>query len=240
MKKKQPGRDQAEMSLLDHLEELRQRLVKVVIALIVGIGIGLVVAERVIAILVAPLVELGIKPQAISLTESLSVFFKVAVVVGVVIAMPVIMYQFFQYAAPGLLPRERRYVLIGTPFASLSFFAGVVFAVVVLLPRALPFLTGFLTNIIEQKPRIEFYLSTVSSVLLWSGIVFETPLVMFILAKLGVINARGFAKAWRVVIIGAAVGAAVITPTVDPLSMLLVMGPFLLLYGLGILLALFA
>ncbi len=237
MKKKQAENDRAAMSLFEHLEELRQRLIRVIIALLVGVLVGMFVAEPVIAILVAPLTELGIKVQAIKLTESLSVFFRVAVVVGVVLAMPVITYQMFQFAAPGLESRERRYVLIGAPFASLSFAAGVVFAVFVLLPRALPFLMGFMDDIIENRPHIEAYLSTVSNILLWSGLVFETPLVMYFLAKLGVIDAQGFAKVWRVVVIGAAVGAAVITPTVDPVSMLLVMAPFLLLYGLGILLA---
>ncbi|MBU0704893.1 MAG: twin-arginine translocase subunit TatC, partial [Chloroflexi bacterium] len=84
---------------------------------------------------------------------------------------------------------------------------------------------------------IDYYMSFVSNILLWAGLVFETPLVMFFLAKLGVVTPQGFAKARRVVVVGAAVGAAIITPTVDPVNMLLIMGPFLLLYELGILLA---
>jgi sec-independent protein translocase protein TatC len=235
VKKKQPRRDQAEMSLLEHLEELRQRLVKVVIALVIGIVVGLFLTEPVLQMLIAPLGEH--RPVALRPTESPSVFFKVAVVIGVVLAMPVIMYQFFQYAAPGLLSHEKRYILIGAPFASLFFAGGVVFAATVLLPAAVPFLMGFLGDVIEPQYSIDFYMSFISNILLWAGLVFETPLVMFVLAKLGVVTAEGFARAWRVVFIGAAVGAAVITPTVDPINMLLLMGPFLLLYGLGILLA---
>ena len=112
-----------------------------------------------------------------------------------------------------------------------------IFAAVVLLPTAIPFLQGFLSGIVEQRYSIDHYMSFVSNILLWAGIVFETPLVMFFLAKLGVVTPQGFAKAWRIVIVGAAAGAAIITPTTDPVNMLLVMAPFMLLYGFGILLA---
>jgi sec-independent protein translocase protein TatC len=235
--KKQKVDNLGEMSLLEHLDEFRRRLVKVVIALAVGVIVGLVFAERVLEMLV---VYLGTRPYADSPTGPASVYFKVAVVIGVIVAMPVIVYQVFQFAAPGLERNERRYIIIGTPAVSLLFVAGVAFAAVVALPRAIPFLQGFLSSVVDPRYKLDSYISFVSNVLIWSGLVFETPLVMFVLAKLGVIDYRGFAKAWRIVVVGGAVGAAVITPTVDPVSMLLVMGPFLLLYGLGILLARFA
>jgi sec-independent protein translocase protein TatC len=223
------------MPLLEHLDELRRRLIRAVIALLVGVVLGTLVTIPVLKMLVAPLGDQV--PLAISPTEAPAVFFKVAVVIGLMIAMPVIMYQIFQFARPGLEPRERRYVIIGAPAASLSFAAGVVFAATVLLPAALPFLQGFLFGIVEQRYSIERYVSFVANILLWAGLVFETPLVMYFLAKLGVVTPQGFAKARRMVIIGAAAGAAVITPTTDPVNMLLVMVPFMLLYELGILLA---
>jgi sec-independent protein translocase protein TatC len=136
-----------------------------------------------------------------------------------------------------LEPQESRYILIGTPVASLSFAAGVIFAARVLIPAALPFLRGFLADFVEQRYSIEHYISFVGNILLAAGLIFETPLVMFFLAKLGVVTPEGFAKARRVVIIGAAAGAAVITPTTDPVNMMLVMIPFMLLYEFGILLA---
>jgi sec-independent protein translocase protein TatC len=223
------------MPLLEHLEELRRRLFKAVIALLIGVVLGTLVTIPVLKMLVAPLGDHV--PLAISPTEAPAVFFKVAVVIGLMIAMPVIMYQIFQFARPGLETRERRYIIIGAPAASLSFAAGVVFAATVLLPAALPFLQGFLFGIVEQRYSIERYVSFVANILLWAGLVFETPLVMYFLAKLGVVTPQGFAKARRMVIIGAAAGAAVITPTTDPVNMLLVMVPFMLLYELGILLA---
>jgi len=223
------------MALLEHLDELRQRLIKIIIALLMGTVMGTFITPPALEMLVAPLGDQV--PLAISPTEAPAVFFKVAIVIGVVIAMPVIMYQAFQFVRPGLEPLERRYVIIGAPAASLSFAAGVVFAATVLLPAALPFLQGFLFGIVEQRYSIDRYISFVSSILLWAGLVFETPLVMYFLAKLGVVTPDGYAKARRIVIIGAAAGAAIITPTTDPVNMLLVMIPFMLLYELGILLA---
>lgn len=233
--KKQAKTDQGAMTILEHLDELRQRLIKVVIAVLIGVIAGTFVTPPVLKLLVAPLGDQV--PIAISPTEAPAVFFKVAIVIGLVISMPVIIYQLFQFARPGLESNEQRYVIIGAPVASLSFALGVVFAALVLLPAALPFLQGFLFGIVEQRYSIDLYVSFVSNILVWAGVVFETPLVMYFLAKLGVVNHEGFAKARRLVVIGAAAGAAVITPTTDPVNMLLVMVPFMLLYELGILLA---
>jgi sec-independent protein translocase protein TatC len=211
---------------------------KAVIALAVGVVVGTFVAPRLLRLLVAPLGDQV--PIAIAPTEAPAVFFKVSIVIGFVVAMPVIVYQLFRFVAPGLRPQERRYIFIGAPVAAISFAAGVVFASLVLIPAAMPFLRGFLAGIVEQRYSINNYISFVSTILLWAGLVFETPLVMFFLAKLGVATPQGFGKARRVVVIGAAAAAAVITPTTDPVNMLLIMGPFLLLYELGILLARFA
>jgi len=233
--KKQAKTDHGAMTILEHLDELRQRLIKVVVAVLIGVIAGTFVTPPILKLLVAPLGDQV--PIAISPTEAPAVFFKVAIVVGLVISMPVIIYQLFQFARPGLESNEQRYVIIGAPVASLSFALGVVFAALVLLPAALPFLQGFLFGIVEQRYSIDLYVSFVSNILVWAGVVFETPLVMYFLAKLGVVNHEGFAKARRLVVIGAAAGAAVITPTTDPVNMLLVMVPFMLLYELGILLA---
>ena len=227
--------EQARMSILEHLSELRDRLLKAVIALVVGVLIGTVLTPRALAFLVAPLGDQT--PIAIAPTESVGVYFKVSIVIGFVVAMPVIVYQLFRFVAPGLEPHERRYVIVGAPVASVSFAAGVAFAALVLIPAAMPFLRGFLAGIVEQRYSINRYMSFVSTILLWAGLVFETPLVMFFLAKLGVATPKGFGKARRVVVIAAAAGAAVITPTTDPVNMLLIMGPFLILYEIGILLA---
>jgi sec-independent protein translocase protein TatC len=237
-KTKKPTRNnKGEMSLLEHLDELRKRLTIAIIALLIGTLASLAVTKTALEILVAPIKTTGAKIIYTGPTEAPSVYFTVALALGVVLAMPVILYQVFMYLRPGLMPNERRYIVIGIPFASLSFVAGVAFAIFVAIPNAASFLTGFLDDIGDHTYSARQYLSFISSVMLWLGLVFETPLVMFILARVGIVSPQGFAKARRFVIIGAAVAAAVITPTPDIINMLIIMGPFILLYEVGILLA---
>ncbi|MBN1810826.1 MAG: twin-arginine translocase subunit TatC [Anaerolineae bacterium] len=237
-KTKKPARNnKGEMSLLEHLDELRKRLTVAVIALLIGTLASLAVTKPVLEILVAPIKTSGAKIIYTGPTEAPSVYFTVALALGVVLAMPVILYQVFMYLRPGLTSNERRYIVIGIPFASLSFVAGVAFAIFVAIPNAASFLTGFLNDIGDHTYSARQYLSFISSVMLWLGLIFETPLVMFILARVGIVSPQGFAKARRFVIIGAAVAAAVITPTPDVINMLIIMGPFILLYEIGILLA---
>jgi sec-independent protein translocase protein TatC len=235
--KKPAKNNRGEMSLLEHLDELRKRLTAAVIALLIGTLASLAVTKPALEILVAPIKNTGAKIIYTGPTEAPSVYFTVALALGVVLAMPVILYEVFMYLQPGLMPNERRYIIIGIPFASLSFVAGVAFAIFVAIPSAADFLTGFLNDIGDHTYSARQYLSFISSVMLWLGLVFETPLVMFILARVGIVSPQQFAKARRFVIIGAAVAAAVITPTPDILNMLIIMGPFILLYEIGILLA---
>jgi sec-independent protein translocase protein TatC len=223
------------MSILQHLAELRQRLLKAVIAMVIGTLVGALLTEPVLMELISPLG--GLKPYAESPTATTATFFQLSAVIGLILAMPVVMYQLFRYVSPGLTSNERRYAVIGAPIAAICFAAGAAFAAYVILPAAIPFLMGFLADVVEMRYSLSRYLSFVSSVMIAAGLVFETPLVMYFLAKLGVVSPAGFARAWRVVLVGAAIGAAVITPTVDPVNMLLVMGPFILLYQLGIILA---
>jgi sec-independent protein translocase protein TatC len=225
------------MSLLEHLDELRRRLVVAVIALLIGTLAAMAVAEPAIEILVAPVKAAGAELQFLKPTEAPVVFFKVALILGLVFAMPVILYEVFMYLRPGLMSNERRYILIGVPFASLSFVGGVAFAAFVALPNAIHFLLGFLAEIAPHQYSMEEYLTFVSTVMLWMGLVFETPLVMLILTRLGIVSPQTFVKVRRFVIVGAAVAAAIVTPTPDALNMLLIMVPFVLLYELGILLS---
>jgi sec-independent protein translocase protein TatC len=235
--KKPAKNNRGEMSLLEHLDELRKRLTVAVIALLIGTLASLAVTKPALEILVAPVKNTGAKIIYTGPTEAPSVYFTVAIVLGIVLAMPVILYQVFMYLRPGLTSDEGRYIVIGIPFASLSFVAGVAFAVFVAIPSAAEFLTGFLNDIGDHTYSAREYLSFISSVMLWLGLIFETPLVMFILARVGIVSPQGFAKARRFVIIGAAVAAAIITPTPDILNMLIIMGPFIVLYEVGILLA---
>jgi sec-independent protein translocase protein TatC len=223
------------MPLMEHLKELRQRLVWAVLALLITTGISFVFAKQVLVFMIAPMGDT--MPQALKPTESLGNYMKVALICGVTLAMPVIVYQLGRFLAPGLTKQEKRWLYLLVPGATISFVAGAAFAYFVMLPTAIPFLQGFMSDIIEQSWAIGEYLSFVTSLVFWIGLAFELPLFVFFLAKLGIISPEMLTKNRKYAYLGIAVVAAIITPTVDPLNMLLVMGPLMVLYELGVILA---
>jgi len=229
------GGDTAVMSLKEHLKELRTRLIRAFIALAITTSVSFVFAKQVLVILIAPMGDT--LPQALKPTEVLGNYMKVALICGVTLAMPVIVYQIGRFVAPGLTKKEQRYLFLLVPGATLCFVAGIAFAYFVMLPTAIPFLLGFMGDIIAQQWAIGEYLSFVTSLLFWIGVAFELPLFMYFLAKIGLIDAEMLSKNRKYAVVIIAVLAAVITPTVDPLNMMLVMGPLIVLYELGVILA---
>jgi len=226
---------QEEMTLLQHLVELRDRLVKTAIALGVTTLFSLIFARRALELLIAPMG--GNQPVALHPTESMIIYFKVALILGVVLAMPVIVYQFIRFIVPGLTSQEKRYLYVIVPGATVSFALGVAFAGLVMLPFSVPFLQGFMSDLIKPTFAIDRYISFVTAVLFWVGLSFEMPLVIFFLAKMGVVNVQFLARSRKYAVLIVAVLAAIITPTPDPINMLIVMAPLILLYELGVLLA---
>ena len=225
------------MTVLEHLVELRQRLIKAILALIITTFASLLFTRRFLALLTIPMGDN--LPQAISPTETIVIYFKIALIGGLVLAMPVLVYQFFSFIVPGLYLHERRYLYIIVPAASFLFALGVAFAYYVMLPAAIPFLLNFMGDIIRQQWSIEKYVSLVTGLLFWVGVIFETPLVIAFLAYLGVVSPDMLWKNFRYAIVIIAIIAAVATPTPDPINMALLMLPLILLYLLSILLALF-
>jgi sec-independent protein translocase protein TatC len=154
---------------------------------------------------------------------------------GFIIALPFILIQLFLFISPGMTTKERRWVLWAIPIATFLFLGGAVFAYIVMLPTALPFLVQFPGP--DVLPKWKDYVNFVTNLIFWIGLSFETPLLMYLLAKLGIINAKGLAKQWRFAIIIIALIAAIATPTPDPINMAILMAPLFILYLLGILLA---
>jgi sec-independent protein translocase protein TatC len=230
-----PSKEAAVMPFMEHLKEFRTRLIRAFIALFITSAISFLFARQVFVILLAPLGDVTV--QALRPTESLGNYMKVALLCGVILAMPFIVYQVARFIAPGLTKSEKRYLWVLVPGATLCFITGVAFAYFVMLPAALPFLGSFMADLIEQNWAIGEYLSFVTSLLLWIGLAFELPLFVYFLAKAGVIDAQTLSKNRKYAIIAIAFLAAVITPTVDPLNMALVMGPLIVLYELGVILA---
>jgi len=223
------------MTLVEHLGELRGRLIKSVIALAITTMFSLLFTKQFLAILIAPMGES--QPIALRPTEAIISYFRIALICGLVLAMPVIIYQLLRFVLPGLTRQERRYVFFLVPGAGISFAIGVAFAAFVMLPFAVNYLKGFLSDLVQPTYSLEYYISFVTTMLLWVGLIFETPLMMFFLAKIGLINAKQLSRYRKYAILVIAIIAAVITPTPDPFNMSLVMGPLWILYEIGVLLA---
>lgn len=226
------------MTVLEHLAELRKRIV------IAGIGSGIAVVIAavfltwpVIALLTQPA---GIQLAALRPAETFATYMKVALTTGIALAMPVIVTQALLFVLPGLHPQERRYVYLGVPAITLAFTVGLAFGFFFVIPFAVRFLVGFGGDLVQQIWSIEAYLSFVTSFLFWVGLTFETPIVLFFLAKIGVVSAPQLAGFRRYAIVGAFVLGAMITPTPDPFNQAVVAVPIYLLYELGVLLARFA
>ncbi|MCS6772818.1 MAG: twin-arginine translocase subunit TatC [Anaerolineae bacterium] len=224
------------MTLMEHLAELRDRLLKSVVALAIGVGIGLLLSEQILKILLGPY---GLSKQLL-VTNPLSPVtnvFVVSVTVGAILALPFILYQILAFVFPGLLPHEKRWVLIGLPFGFGLFLLGAAFAFFVMLPAAISFLTNIFPSVFTVALTPDDYIPFVAGVMFWMGVAFEMPLIVFVLAKANVINARVLRRQWRWAIIIIALLAALITPTPDPINMSIVMLPLLLLYLFSIFLA---
>lgn len=221
------------MTIIEHLLELRDRLVKASIALVVGIFVGVFFARRFLELLLLPLGQAG-KVQSLRPAENILVFFRVALILGAVLAMPVIFYQLMAFIAPGLTKEEKRALMYVVPAATLLFALGVGFGAFVMLPFTLGYLQAFLADLIEPNYSIDYYIGFVTNFTLAIGAAFETPVAIGFLARLGFLSPQTLLKAWRYAIVIVAILAAIITPTPDPFNMMLVMTPLLLLYGVSI------
>ena len=224
----------SQMSLLGHLEELRDRLVKSAIAVAITTLLAATFTNQILELLIAPY---GSKLQVLSPTEGIAVYFRVALTAGLILAMPMLIYQLLMFIMPGLEEGEKRYVFWGVPAATLLFLIGVAFAWFILLPAAIGFLSSWQTDVFIQEWQSQKYIPFVTSIVFWIGISFETPLIIFIMAKLNLVTPGFLIKQWRFAIVIIAIAAAMITPTVDPFNMALVMLPLFAIYGFSILLS---
>lgn len=223
------------MGVWEHVRELRNRLMTAVIALAVTTIISFLFANSLIEYLAIPIGGLE-NLTSIEVTENVSVFMRVALLSGFIMAFPIIFYQMMAFVLPGLLPEEKRSLFLFIPFATLLFVGGVAFAFYVMMPTAIPFLVTFIGGV-QTRPRITNYISFVTNLMFWIGVSFETPLVVFILAKFKILTGSMLARQWRFAIVIIAVLAAIVTPTPDPLNMALLMAPLFGLYLISILLA---
>ncbi|MGE5224074.1 MAG: twin-arginine translocase subunit TatC [Omnitrophica WOR_2 bacterium] len=219
-----------------HIDALRARLLYSVIFLLITTAFSFTFTKQILTLLTQPIGGMD-KLVAIDVTESVGVYMRVALLSGFALALPFIVFQLWLFVAPGLKKNERIFSLITIPAIAFLFIGGMAFAYFIMMPTALQFLLNFMFKTI---PRPSTYISFVTSLLFWIGIAFEFPVVVYILAAIGIVKAKFLANQWRIAVVIIAVVAAAITPTVDPISMSLVMGPMVVLYFLSVGLAYFA
>lgn len=223
--------DESRASLWEHVDALRMHLLRMVIGLALGVGISFYFTVPLMDYLALPVGGLE-HLQAIQPTEEIGVFMKVALMSGIAVMLPYLAFEIWLFAAPGLRPRERKYGLIGIPVATILFLTGLAFTYFLLLPTAIPFLGGFTE--IAQFWTARDYFGFVTGLMIWIGLFFEFPLVIYILTSIGLVKPEVLTKQWRLAIVIIAILAAAVTPTVDPVNMALVMLPMSLLYFVSI------
>ena len=227
--------EENKLTLLGHFQELRKRLIRAVIAIAVGAAISFIFYEWIFYILILP--AQGIELIYIEMTEMIGTVMKVCLVSGIIIAMPYLILQAILFISPALTRREKRYIYVILPWIAIMFLGGVAFGWKFLIPPATRFLLTFGSDIATPQIKIGNYISIVTRLLLAIGIVFEMPVVTTFLAKIGLVKPKWLADRRKMAIIVAFIGAAIITPTFDPINQSLVAVPLIILYEMGIWLA---
>lgn len=224
-----PAGEERVMTLVDHLTELRDRVVKSIIAIALGGVLGFLVSDFVVGLLYRALPEGSPPLQVFSPGDAFAIRLRISLVIGIILAMPVLLYQLWAFISPGLTDRERRAVGPWVPL-SLAFFAlGVVIAWVV-LPFAVTFLTGFLTSDMEFLPSAREYFDFVSTMFLAFGLVLQFPILLYGLSRVGIVTSKSLAGNRRIALLVIAIFAASATPGGDLVSPLILGGTMYALF----------
>lgn len=233
-----PGADPDAMPFLDHLEELRRRILWILAALVFGFGLGLWIVTHfgVLQLLIDPIEPLlgNTKLKYLSPTDPFFVTLKLAAVVGLLLVLPVVIYHIWAFFAPALLPSERKAIVPALYLGLVLFAGGVALAYFVALPITLRFTMGFQGESLEQAIVIGPYLAIVVRLLLAFGAIFELPVVMLVLASLGLVTSKALREKRRFAIVAIAIVASLITPGDVVLLTVFLMVPLILLYELSI------
>lgn len=217
------------MSIIAHLTELRKRLIRSLIAIGIGSCIAYYFIEDIMHLLTGPAGKLYYMQPA----EAFFTYIKVAIFVGFLIALPVVLYQIWRFVLPALIGMERYLLSVIVPVSLILFLAGIAFSFFLVLPAAVKFLVGFSTQELQPMFSIKQYFDFVIAFLLPFGFIFELPLAITLLAKVGIVSSKFLAKQQRIVIFLTFVIGAVISPTPDIFSQCMIAIPMILLYEIG-------
>ena len=227
------------LTFIGHLGELRRRLLKCIIALLITTVVFFTISyyfpEYTFGILTAPAGETDL--VFIEMTEMIGTYMKVSLAGGIVLAMPYLVYQLLMFVSPALTHREKKYVYLILPWITLMFIGGVAFGYFILVPPAINFLMTFGSDIATPTIKIGNYISIVARLLVAIGAVFEAPVIILFLARLGIVTPKMLSSKRRHAIVAAFILAAIITPTFDPVNQSLVAFPLIILYEMSIWLA---
>ncbi len=224
--------------LLEHLRELKSRLMRVGIVGLVFTIAAIIFYEPIFKVLERPAGDalnptLGGKLAQLDVTETWSTIARVGIIIGMSATLPYFLFELIGFIRPALKPSERRWVYILVPAGLVSFALGVAFGYFVLLPPAIRFLLTFGSDIAEPVVRISTYVNLIIALMFWMGVVFEIPMVMFFLGRVGVLKGKWVAKQRKWALLLAFVLGAIITPTADPVNQALVAGPIIVMYEIG-------
>lgn len=227
-----------EMTFLEHLEELRWRIIYSLIGVVAGtIVCWIFINFLVNVILLKPARDSGAVLQNLKPFGQLFLFFEIAIIGGIILSLPNLFYQFWKFISPALKKKERKYILSIVIFSTLCFLIGIVFAYFGMLPFTLKFAVQFGSPEIKNQFAIEEYFNIIISVMLASGVVFELPMISFFLTKLGILTPKIMIKYRRHSIVVIMVLAAVLTPGTDPVSMVMLAVPLVILFEISILIS---
>ena len=225
----------SEMGFLDHLEELRWRIIKTLLAIIVGSAVSFVYIDQILEILLKPTTATSyrIALQVLSVQGMFLIKWFIAFISGFVLAMPMVVYQIWRFVTPGLKINEKRYALPVVLFACISFITGVSFGYLVLIPFSLEFFSGMGAGLVENNFSITYYFSFLTWLLLGAGLVFQLPVLSLFLSAIGVLTPPFMRHYRRHAIVTILILSSFITPP-DPVSMLMMAVPLVVLYEISI------
>jgi sec-independent protein translocase protein TatC len=226
---------EVEMTFLEHLEEMRWRIVYALIGIVIGTIVAWIFIDILVeSILLRPARTAELNLQNLRPFGQLFLYFQVALIGGLVISIPNVFYQAWKFIAPALKENEKKYIVWIVVFSSVCFLSGIVFAYYVMLPLTLKFAVQFGTTEIENNFAINEYFSIIISVMLGAAIVFELPMLSFFLSKIGIVTPRLMRKFRRHSIVTILILAAILTPGADPVAQVLLAIPLVLLYEISI------
>lgn len=230
-----------EMGFLDHLDELRRRLISSLIGISLAcIGVSFFIGDIVEYILLRPAVEAGLRLQNLRPFGQPFLYFKLIFICGFIVGFPWVLWNLWRFVAPGLYAHERRWARQITSWTVLCFFAGIAFAYYGMIPSMMAFAKNFGSPQIENIIDINEYLGFFATVILASGLIFELPMIMYVLSRAGIVTPRFLSTYRRHAIVAILIIAAVLTPTPDPINQLFFATPLYVLYELSIVISKFA